>query len=189
MRRPPVAVLGATLSVVALGLSGCGADPVPPMPEPSASSTVQSGPSAAPQAPLPAPDVIVGVLAKLADPSVPGEQKVGLVQYATPDDGDALERFAQATVDGGLAPLTFQAADLAWSPTDYGDVVATVTVSSANPAPEAKPFTFPMQFTLDEGSWQLTRVTADQLLELGPVPTGSAGAPPPPGPPPPGPPR
>ncbi|MGK2867235.1 MAG: hypothetical protein ACSLFA_11445, partial [Mycobacterium sp.] len=164
MRRPPVAVLGATVSVVALGLSGCGAEPVPPMPEPSsAMSTAPPGPSAAPQAPLPAPEVIIGVLAKLADPAVPGEQKVGLVQYATPEDGAALERFAQATVDGGLAPLTFQAADLAWSPTDYGDVVATVTVSSANPAPEARPFTFPMQFTLDEGSWQLTRVTADQL--------------------------
>jgi hypothetical protein len=169
MRRTPVAVLGATLFVVALGLTGCGADPVPPMPEPSASSAAQPGPSAAPQAPLPAPEVIVGVLAKLADPSVPGEQKVGLVQYATPEDGESLQRFAQAIVDGGLAPLAFQAADLSWSPTDYGDVVATVTVSSANPAPQSRPFTYPMQFTLREGAWQLTRVTADQLLELGPV--------------------
>ena len=174
MRRTPVAVLSATISVVALGLSGCGEEPIPPVPEPSASSSIgPAGPSAAPQAPLPAPDVLIGVLAKLADPSVPGEQKVELVQYATPEDGAALDRFAEATVDGGLAPLTFQAVDLTWSPTDYGDVVATVTVSSANPAPEARPFTFPMQFTLHEAAWQLTRVTADQLLELGPVPTTS----------------
>lgn len=180
MRRTPAvlpvvtkAVLGATLSVVALGLSGCGAEPVPPMPEPSVTAASGSAnPSEAPQAPLPAPEALTGILAKLADPSVPGEQKVALVQYATPEDGAALDRFARATVDGGLAPLTFQAADLTWSPTDYGDVVATVTVSSANPAPEARPFTFPMQFTLDEGAWQLTRVTADQLLELGPVPAG-----------------
>jgi hypothetical protein len=166
------------MSVVAFGLSGCGAEPVPPQPEPSAmSSTAQPGPSEAPQAPLPAPDVFVGVLAALADPSVPGEQKVGLVQYATPEDGAALERFAQATVDGGLAPLTFSATDLTWSPTEYGDVIATVTASSANPAPEARPFTYPMQFTLDDGVWQLTRVTADQLLELGPVPSGPSGPP------------
>jgi hypothetical protein len=172
MRSAPVAVLGAIISVVALGLSGCSEEPIPSMPEPSTSSAVvPGGLSAAPKAPLPTPETLVGLLTKLADPSVPGEQKVGLVQFATPEDGEALDRFAQATVDGGLAPLTFQATDLGWSPTDYADVVATVTVSSANPAPQARPFSYPMQFTLHEGAWQLTRVTADQLLELGPVPS------------------
>ena len=179
MRRSSVAVLGATTIVVALGLSGCGPEPIPPAPETSSSAPAAAGPPSAPQAPLPVPDALTGVLAKLADPSVPGAQKVALVQHATPEDGAALDRFAQATVDGGLAPLTFQAADLAWSSADYGDVVATVTVSSANPAPGARPFTFPMQFTLAEGAWQLTRETADQLLELGPVPAGT----PAPGPP------
>jgi hypothetical protein len=172
MRRASVAVLGATTFVVALGLSGCGAEPIPPAPEMSSSAPAAAGARTAPQAPLPAPEALTDVLAELADPSVPGEQKVALVQYATPEDGAALDRFARATVDGGLAPLTFRAADLTWAPTDYGDVVATVTVSSANPAPEARPFTYPMQFTPDAGSWQLTRATADQLLELGPVPTG-----------------
>ena len=179
MRRTSVAVLGATVFVVALGTAGCGPDPVPPAPQTSSSAPAAVGAQPAPQAPLPAPEALTEVLAKLADPSVPGEQKVALVQYATAEDGAALDRFAQATVDGGLAPLTFQAADLTWSPADYGDVVATVTVSSANPAAGARPFTFPMQFTLAEGAWQLTRATADQLLELGPVPA----APPPPEPP------
>lgn len=183
MRRTSVAVPSVTTLVVALGLSGCGAEPIPPAPQASVSAPAVAGAQAAPQAPLPAPQALTDVLAKLADPSVPGEQKVALVQYATPEDGAALDRFAQATVDNGLAPLTFQAADLAWSPADYGDVVATVTVGSANPAPEARPFTFPMQFTLDEGAWQLTRVTADQLLELGPVPSASPAAPPPADPP------
>jgi hypothetical protein len=183
MRRTSVAVLSATAAVVALGLSGCGAEPIPPAPTTSISAPAVAGAQAAPQAPLPAPQALTDVLAKLADPSVPGEQKVDLVQYATPEDGAALDRFAQATVDGGLAPLTFQAADLSWSPADYGDVVATVTVGSANPAPQARPFTFPMQFTLDEGAWQLTRVTADQLLELGPVPGASSVAPAPVDPP------
>jgi hypothetical protein len=52
-------------------------------------------------------------------------------------------------------------------------------VSSGNPATTARPFTFPMQFTLDEGAWQLTRATADQLLELGPVPTDTPAPEPP----------
>jgi hypothetical protein len=179
MRRTPVAVSSATMIVVALGLSGCGAEPIPPAPVTSSSAPAAAGAQSAPQAPLPAPEALTDVLAKLADPAVPGAQKVALVQYATPEDAEALDRFARATVDGGLAPLTFQAADLTWSPTDYGDVVATVTARSANPAPEVQPFTFPMQFTLAEGAWQLTRATADQLLELGPVPAGT----PPPGPP------
>jgi hypothetical protein len=174
MRRlaalPARAVLSATISVLVLGLSGCGEQPVPPMPEPSPFSAAVPGPETAPQAPLPAPEALTAVLQKLADPSIPGEQKVALVQHATADDGAALDRFAKATVDGGLAPLTFRAADLSWSPTDYGDVVATVTAESANPGPQARPFTFPMQFTLYEGAWQLTRETADQLLELGPQP-------------------
>ncbi len=163
----PATVLSATIVVVALGVSGCGDEPVPPMPEPSPFSTSTPGPEAAPQAPLPAPEDLTAVLQKLADPSIPGAQKVPLVQHATAEDGAALDRFAKATVDGGLAPLTFRATDLAWSSTDYGDVLATVTAESANPSP---PFTFPMQFTLHEGAWQLTRDTADQLLELGPQP-------------------
>ena len=174
MRRlaalPAKAALSATISVLVLGLSGCGEEPVPPMPEPSPFSAAVSGPPETPQAPLPAPEVLTAVLQKLADPSIPGAEKVALVQQSTPEDGAALERFAKATVDGGLAPLTFGAADLAWSSTDYGDVIATVTAASSNPAPQAPPFTFPMQFTLHEGAWQLTRDTADQLLELGPQP-------------------
>ena len=146
MRRTPAAVLSATTFVVAFGLSGCGAEPIPAAPETSASAPV-IGTQSAPQAPLPPPEALTGVLTRLADPAVPGTQKIALVQYATPEDGAALDRFARATVDGGLAPLIFTATDLSW-------------------------FTFPMQFTLHEGAWQLTRVTADQLLELGPVPTG-----------------
>lgn len=183
MRRTSAAVLSATTIVVALGLSGCAEEPIPPAPSTSTSAPV-AGTQAAPQAPLPTPEALTDVLARLADPAVPGDQKVALVQYATAEDGAALDRFARATVDGGLAPLTFQATDLGWSPTDYGDVVATVTVNSANPTPENPPFTFPMQFTFSEGAWQLSRATADQLLELGPLPTGTPPPEPPPAPPP-----
>jgi len=158
--------LSAVTSVAALMLSGCGSEPVPPAPEPVTTTATLPGAQSAPAAPLPAPEALTDVLARLADPAVAGAQKVALVQFATPDDADALDRFATATVDAGLAPLTFQATDLTWSDTEYGDVVATVTIGSADPGPRHSTFTFPMQFTLHEGAWQLTRGTADQLLEL-----------------------
>ncbi|TQK27056.1 hypothetical protein [Arthrobacter sp. SLBN-53] len=166
--------LSAVTSVAALLLSGCadqpggGPDAQSPAPAPTSTSSMPFQP---PAAALPAPEALTEVLGKLADPSIPGAQKVALVQFATPEDAAALDRFAKATVDAGLAPLTFQAADLSWAdgaggPGDPGDVVATVTVAPANPIPGAAPFTFPMQFTLHDGAWQLTRDTADQLLEL-----------------------
>lgn len=176
MHRTPTTVLSAAIiAMAAFGLSGCGQEPIPPVPEPATTST-EVGPPAGPtgQAPLPGPEALIDVLVRLADPAVPGEQKVGLVELATPADAASLDRFAKAVVDGGMAPLSFQATDLTWSATDPGDVVATITVTPANPAPESKPFTFPMQFTRSgeapDAAWQLTRVTADQLLELGPVP-------------------
>ncbi len=172
--------LSAVTSVAALLLSGCADQPdrgtaaQTPAPAPTSTSAMPFQP---PAAALPAPEALTEVLGKLADPSIPGAQKVPLVQFATPEDAAALDRFAKATVDAGLAPLSFQAADLTWADGtgagvrdpasgDAGDVVATVTVAPANPIPGAAPFTFPMQFTLHDGAWQLTRDTADQLLEL-----------------------
>ncbi|AHC25667.2 hypothetical protein TS71_10465 [Mycolicibacterium neoaurum] len=167
--------LSAVTSVAALLLSGCadqpGGGPAAQSPATAPTST-SSIPFQPPAAALPAPEALTEVLGKLADPSIPGAQKVPLVQFATPEDAAALDRFAKATVDAGLAPLAFQAADLTWADgaggegRDAGDVVATVTVAPANPIPGAAPFTFPMQFTLHDGAWQLTRETADELLEL-----------------------
>ncbi|MGN7779947.1 hypothetical protein ACTJJE_10560 [Mycolicibacterium sp. 22603] len=167
--------LSAVTSVAALLLSGCatepGTGPDAPSPAPGLGTT-SSTPLPPPAAALPAPEALTAVLGKLADPSIPGAQKVPLVQFSTPEDAAALDRFAKATVDAGLAPLTFQATDLTWADGagagsgDAGDVVATVTVAPADPIPGAAPFTFPMQFTLHDGAWQLTRDTADELLEL-----------------------
>lgn len=146
--------------MAALGLSGCGAETVPPAP----TATVSSIAAPPGQAALPAPEALTDVLARLADPSVPGAQKVPLVQYATPDDAVSLDSFGRALADNGLAPLTFLAADLAWAQGQPGDVVATITVTSAGP--QAAPFVYPMQFTRAGSGWQLTRSTADQLLEM-----------------------
>jgi hypothetical protein len=124
--------------------------------------------------PLPAPDALTGVLFRLADTSIPAEQKLGLVQYSTPDDVAALGNFGQALKDGGFKSLTIQAADLSWASTP-GNVSATVTIGTADDP--AKTFTYPMEFSPTRDTWQLTRRTADQLLQLGssstaPTPTG-----------------
>ncbi|MDT5011089.1 MAG: hypothetical protein QOH57_2706 [Mycobacterium sp.] len=103
-------------------------------------------------------------MSTLADTSVPGEQKVALVQYATAADGPALVQFGQALSDSGFAPTTVTATDLTWSTTP-GNVTADITIASANPA--VKPFTYPMEFSPWRDAWQLTRRSADQLLPLG----------------------
>ncbi|MBI3227290.1 MAG: hypothetical protein HYZ39_19770 [Mycolicibacterium cosmeticum] len=160
------AVLSAAIvTMAALGLSGCAEETVPPEPTAATISTVASAPAAPAQAPLPAPEALTDVLARMADPSIPGDQKLGLVQFASPDDAAALDRFTKAIVDGGHAPLAFRATDLKW--TQQGDVTATVDIASADPASQATAFTFPMQFSPIDNAWQLSRESANQLLLLG----------------------
>ena len=74
-----------------------------------------SRPAAPTVAPLPPVDQLTGVLYRLADTSIPAEQKVGLVQYATVDDQAALTNFGQALKASGFAPLTVAATDLTWA--------------------------------------------------------------------------
>lgn len=114
-------------------------------------------------APLPSVDILTGVLRRLADTSVPAEQKVALVQFATADDQAALANFGDALRANGFDPLTVDATELVWA-ADPGDVSATVTIGSTNP--QVKPFTFPMEFKPVRDGWQLSRRTADQLLTL-----------------------
>lgn len=147
--------------MAALGLSGCGADTIPPPP----TATIGSIAPPPAEAALPAPEALSDVLSRLADSSVPGEQKVALLQYGTPGDAEPLDKFGRALTDNGLAPLTFQATDLAWAPNQPGDVVATITITPSGP--QAKSFVYPMQFTRAGSGWLLTRATADQLLEMG----------------------
>lgn len=115
--------------------------------------------------PLPPPQALTDVLARLSDPAVPGADKVGLVELATPDDVAALDKFGKALADDGALPLTFEAVDLKWSETEAGNVVATVNVTTANNPPGK--FNFPMEFTPVRDGWQLTRKTANLLLEFG----------------------
>lgn len=120
---------------------------------------------------MPAPEALTDVLYRLADPGVPGNQKLTLVEGATPDNAQTLDKFATALLDGGYAPMTFTARDIAWSDRNPADVVATVDVGTPNPG--AAGFSFPMEFKPFHGGWQLSQRTADMLLALG----GSTGSP------------
>ena len=191
MTRPrrPTAVLSAVTVVAAFGLSGCGQPGEPgsattPAAETSPAPSVGMAPPSVPSRggpPLPPSAALTDVMARLSDPAVPGEQKVALIEDGSAGEAAGLDRFSAALRDNGALPLTFEARDLAWSQSDPGNIVATVVIRTADP--QAPEFAFPMEFAPADGSWQLTRQTADLLLEL-----DASGAPPPPAPAPPPPP-
>lgn len=163
MYRRLTTVLSAATIVAALGLSGCSGD------EHGASSATEPPPSApiistasAQSAPLPAPEALTGVLYRLADPSVPGAAKLNLVEGATADNAAVLDQFATGLLNGGYAPMKFDARDLKWSDRDPANVVATVEVSS--PTPGVAKFSFPMEFKPYQQGWQLSARTAEMLL-------------------------
>ena len=76
----------AIVTMAALGLFGCAENSVPPEPTAATVSSIPSAPAAPTEAPLPAPEALTAVLARMADASIPGDQKLGLLQFATPDD-------------------------------------------------------------------------------------------------------
>jgi hypothetical protein len=162
-QRPTVFPLVAVAFFGVIALSGCNSD-TPPAAEPSTTAAVAAAPPPV-SSPLPPPEALIDVLARLSDPAVPGADKTGLVELATADDAAALDRFGKALADNGALPLSFEAVDMKWSDTEAGNVVATVNVTTANKPPGT--FTFPMEFTPIRTGWQLTRKTADLLLQFG----------------------
>jgi len=170
-----VTILSAVAIAAALGLGGCGGNNSDHPAGVETSAPITEPPTAAPPAtaPLPPPTALTDVMARLADPNLPGAEKVGLVEYATAADAASLDRFGRALRDGGFMPLSFEARDLTWSQSDQGNVLATIVVKTANPQAGGD-FTFPMEFSPADGSWQLTRRTADMLLQLGQEPTATS---------------
>ena len=167
MHRTHASLLSAVTLVAALWLGGCASERPAAGPQ-SSSPTGTMRPAMPTVAPLPAVDQLTGVLYRLADTSIPAEQKVALVQYATVQDVPALRNFGEALVASGFTPLTVDAADLRWGGAP-GHVIASVTIGSPNP--QVRPFTFPMEFAPLRNDWQLSKRTADQLLPLvGPEP-------------------
>jgi hypothetical protein len=121
---------------------------------------------------LPTPTALTDVVSRLADPDVPGTDKLALVQNGTPADAAALDRFGKALRDAGYMPLTFDARDITWAQGQTGNVTANVAITTASPQAAGRDLVFPMEFTPQQDSWQLTRRTADLLLQLGQQPTG-----------------
>lgn len=166
MRRHVAVVLGAATVVAAIGLAGC-SHGGPKASTPTATSAPLATPSAVaspPSTPLPAPEALIEVLNRLADPDVPGSNKVSLVEGATPEGATSLDKFTNALRDGGYLPMMFVAKDLGWSDKNPSHVMATITVNTAHRTNRV--FTFPMEFTPYQGGWQLSRKTAEMLLAL-----------------------
>ncbi len=164
MRRTLTALGGAVALGAALVLPGCSPEAAQPPPlSPSVSTTTT--PPAPPVDPgLPEPGALTDVLYRLADPEVPGGEKLALVQGASDTDAETLDRFAAAMRDNGYRPPTFTAADLAWA--DGGppnDVLATITVSKDG---EEGGFSLPMEFVRTDDQWQLSTDTFTMLMDV-----------------------
>lgn len=120
--------------------------------------------------PLPAPAALTDVMARIADPNIPGVEKLDTIEMATPEDAVAMDRFGQALRDSGMTPTTFEARDLTWADGRLGNVLAVITIMTADADADVGAFTFPMEFHFADGHWQLTRETADALLQFGDAP-------------------
>jgi hypothetical protein len=188
MHRNLFVTLSAATAAAAFALSGC-SHSQPKLGSSATSSAIPptSSPiivAAPPTAPLPAPDALIDVLNRLADPNVPGINKVNLVEGATPESAATLDKFTNALRDNGYLPMTFAADKIAWSDKNPSDVMATISVNT--PRGNRGAFTFPMEFAPYQGGWQLSRRTAEMLLAVGnsPAPPPSPAPSPTPAPPP-----
>ncbi len=178
-----MSVTSTTAAAVAVfALSGCSSSgPRVVSSAPSSAVPATSTPlivAAPPTTPLPAPEGLTDVLNRLADPNVPGINKVNLVEGATPDNAGTLDKFINALRDNGYLPMTFAANNVAWSDKNPSHVMATITVNTAQA--NNKNFTFPMEFvpcSSPQGGWQLSRRTAEMLLALGNPPAATTPGP------------
>lgn len=107
---------------------------------------------------------------RLADPAVTGTDKLALIQDSVPQDVQTLDRFAAALRDGGYVPAVFTAGDVAWSESVPREVVATVAVANpgSDSGAEHDRFAFPLAFRTGPTGWQLTRGSAEMLLDFPP---------------------
>lgn len=99
---------------------------------------------------------------RIADPNVPGAEKIGLIESPVPGDATAMDRFGQALRQNGYHPVIFEAGELRWVHGRPGTVSAVVSLKTENP--QAGDFTYPMEFVRTDNSWQLARRSADELL-------------------------
>jgi hypothetical protein len=185
-------VVGAVVGVVVLVVGGFlivgGGDSRTAAPSSSAPTTTLAPAAPAPASDsLPAPEALTDVLYRIADPAVPGDAKLGLVEAAAPEYAAKFDQFSKALQDNGFLPIDVTAVNLGWASYPPGNVTADVSIHSQDQS-QANGFTFPMEFKpVPEGRWQLSRTTADILLQFAqnpatPSPPPSASPPAPPTP-------
>lgn len=168
-RHLQLAVVAAGAAVLALTACSSSNDTAAPA---SASATQPASSAAAaavPNHPLPDPAVLTDVLNRLADPNLPGAEKITAVQGATPEQ---LDKFTKAIGDAGFSPLSFTVKDPKWSTETQGDVEAVVTINS--PSPKMGGFAVPMSFSPEGEGWKLSKRTSDLLLKTGTSLAGTA---------------
>ena len=168
-RHLQLAVVAAGAAVLALTACSSSNDKAAPA---SASATPPASSAAAaavPNHPLPDPAVLTDVLNRLADPNLPGAEKITAVQGATPEQ---LDKFTKAIGDAGFSPLSFTVKDPKWSTETQGDVEAVVTINS--PSPKMGGFAVPMSFSPEGEGWKLSKRTSDLLLKTGTSLAGTA---------------
>ncbi|MFI5508454.1 hypothetical protein ACIA48_13355 [Mycobacterium sp. NPDC051804] len=157
-------MLSAVAIAAALGLGACSADSEQKPPQaPRETAPPTTAVQAPPGAPLPPPTALSDVMNRIADASVPGADKVGLIESGTAGDAAAMDRFGQALNQNGYSPATFEARDLRWVEEPPDAVSAVVSLRTDNP--QAGDFSFPMEFVFVDNAWQLARTTADELLQ------------------------
>jgi hypothetical protein len=69
--------------------------------------------------------------------------------------------------------MAYEASDLTWAQDQPGNVLANITMKPGGPQAGDKTLKFPMEFSPQQDTWQLTRQTADQLLQMGQQPAST----------------
>ncbi|AMW19656.1 hypothetical protein [Mycobacteroides chelonae] len=168
-RHLQLAVVAAGAAVLALTACSSSNDKAAPASASATQPASSAVAAAVPNHPLPDPAVLTDVLNRLADPNLPGAEKITAVQGATPEQ---LDKFTKAIGDAGFSPLSFTVKDPKWSTETQGDVEAVVTINS--PSPKMGGFAVPMSFSPEGEGWKLSKRTSDLLLKTGTSLAGTA---------------
>ena len=168
-RHLQLAVAAAGAAVLALTACSSSNDKAAPASASATQPASSAVAAAVPNHPLPDPAVLTDVLNRLADPNLPGAEKITTVQGATPEQ---LDKFTKAIGDAGFSPLSFTVKDPKWSTETQGDVEAVVTINS--PSPKMGGFAVPMSFSPEGEGWKLSKRTSDLLLKTGTSLAGTA---------------
>ena len=94
-QRPTVLPLVAFAFSAVIGV--CGMRQPPTSGRARSSTAAVTAPAGPVSSPLPPPEALTDVLARLSDPTVAGADKIDLVELATADDAAALDKFGQRT--------------------------------------------------------------------------------------------